>query len=145
VAQIPYDIRDFTGREWEVARARALLSEAGTGLPIAVVQGMAGTGKTRLAVHVAHREKGRFADLQLYADLRGFSPGGRPADPATVLEGFLRQLGVPGSDLPAALDERAALYRAASTAGARWCCWTTRPPRSRSARCCPAAPPAACW
>jgi hypothetical protein len=114
IAQIPYDIRDFTGREPEVARACALLvgEQATTGLPIVAVQGMAGTGKTRLAIHVAHREKDHFADLQLYADLRGFAPGAEPADPATVLEGFLRQLGVSGADLPAGLDDRAALYRA---------------------------------
>src|SRR5215207_4184557 len=57
LAQIPHDIRDFTGRELEVARARALLAgDAGvgsvdTGLPIVVVEGMAGTGQTRLAIH----------------------------------------------------------------------------------------------
>ena len=116
LAHIPYDISDFTGREWEVARARALLAGDGagadTGLPIVVIEGMAGIGKTRLAIHVAHREKRRFDEIQLHADLRGFSAAGEPADPAAVLEGFLRQLGVPGPDLPAGLDDRAALYRA---------------------------------
>ncbi len=115
LAQIPHDIRDFTGREAEVARARALLAaEDGpaTGLPIVVIEGMAGTGKTRLAIHVAHAEKRRFDELQLHANLRGFSGAGDPADPAVVLEGFLRQLGVSGAELPAGLEDRAALYRA---------------------------------
>jgi tetratricopeptide (TPR) repeat protein len=114
-AQIPHDIRDFTGREREVARARALLAGNGaadTGLPIVVIEGMAGTGKTRLAIHVAHAEKSRFDELQLYAELHGFAGGKEPVDPAAVLEGFLRQLGVPGSELPAGLADRAALYRA---------------------------------
>ncbi|HEU4349311.1 MAG TPA: NB-ARC domain-containing protein, partial [Actinoplanes sp.] len=115
LAQIPHDIRDFTGREREVARARSLLAGdggSGTGLPIVVIEGMAGTGKTRLAIHVAHAEKRRFDELQLHADLRGFSAAGEPADPASVLEGFLRQLGVAGAELPDGVAERAALFRA---------------------------------
>lgn len=115
LAQVPYDIRDFTGREREVAWVRAVLPgddpDAGTGMALVVIEGMAGTGKTRLAIHVVHQEKHRF-ELQLHADLRGFSAGGQPADPAAVLEGFLRQLGVPSRELPASMEERATLYRA---------------------------------
>lgn len=61
---------------------------------------------------MAHVEKHRFGDGQLYADLRGFSASGEPAEPAAVLGGFLRQLGVAESDLPTGLDDQAALYRA---------------------------------
>ncbi|GHE08829.1 hypothetical protein [Streptomyces alanosinicus] len=44
-------------------------------------------------------------------NLRGFDPELPPTDPSTVLETFLRQLGVPAQQIPASLDERAVMYR----------------------------------
>ncbi|MGW0808153.1 ATP-binding protein [Nonomuraea sp. NPDC002799] len=114
VAQLPYDIRQFTGRREEVARLRGWLGgpDGGTGMPLAVIEGMAGVGKTKLAVHVAHLERARFDDAQLFVDLCGFAPDREPAAPSAVLESFLRLLGVPNAQIPAGLEERAALYRA---------------------------------
>ncbi|MCP2169734.1 AfsR/SARP family transcriptional regulator [Goodfellowiella coeruleoviolacea] len=115
--QLPMDISEFTGRRAELRRLRALVDEACAGRPgavaVVVVEGMAGVGKTRLAVHAAHQfvHEGRFADVQLWADLRGFDPQHPPAGAATVLEGFLRLLGVPGERIPQGLEPRAALYR----------------------------------
>ena len=50
-----------------------------------------------------------FPDGQLFADLHGGSS--HPVGPIRVLERFLRALGVPGSQMPEGLDERAEVYR----------------------------------
>jgi len=110
--QLPMDIAEFTGRDAEL---RELLEPArsGTAVPIFAITGMAGVGKTRLAVHAAHQlvAQGKFDEIQLWADLRGFDPAHPPADPAEVLATFLRLLGVAGQHMPHDLDSRAALYR----------------------------------
>jgi DNA-binding SARP family transcriptional activator/Tfp pilus assembly protein PilF/DNA-binding XRE family transcriptional regulator len=113
--QLPPDIADFTGRQAELAALHDRLpaaGAAGTAPVVAAIEGMAGVGKTRLAVHLAHQliAAGRYADIQLYVDLRGYSTE-PPADPATVLASFLHLLGVPGSQIPADLAACAALYR----------------------------------
>ncbi|MEN3356946.1 MAG: hypothetical protein V7637_928 [Mycobacteriales bacterium] len=113
--QLPPDLADFTGRQAELAALCERLpgpGAAGTALVISAIEGMAGVGKTRLAVHLAHRlvAAGRYTDAQLYADLRGYAAE-PPADPATVLASFLHLLGVPGGQIPADLAGRSALYR----------------------------------
>jgi predicted ATPase len=70
---------------------------------------MPGVGKSVLAVRAAHQVRGAYPDGQLFADLG--SSRGEPADPAAVLGDFLRAAGVPGRQLPAALAERARLFR----------------------------------
>lgn len=112
--QLPPDIADFSGREVELRRLRELLAstDGSTAVPIGLIQGMGGVGKTRLAVRLAHQlvAEGRHADQQLYVNLRGYSEY-PPADPSAVLASFLRLLGVPGDQIPPSLDERSALYR----------------------------------
>ncbi|WKU43207.1 helix-turn-helix domain-containing protein [Streptomyces sp. VNUA116] len=88
---------------------------------------------------VAH---GLFPEAQLWTDLRGFSPGSEPVDPAAVLEEFLRLLGVPGERMPAGLQARSPCTGTVWQTGAPWSYWTTPPTRTRSAPCCPAAPAA---
>jgi KaiC/GvpD/RAD55 family RecA-like ATPase len=55
-----------------------MLHSAGADEPgtvvISVVSGMAGVGKTALAVHGTHQAAARFPDGQLYVNLRGFAP-----------------------------------------------------------------------
>ncbi|WP_145803217.1 tetratricopeptide repeat protein [Kribbella amoyensis] len=88
----------FVGRSAEVAD---LLAACESGTTQFVLGGMAGVGKTQLARYVAHRllDAGLGNELQLAVDLRGFDPQRPPADPAAVLDGFLRRLGVPGSQV----------------------------------------------
>ena len=83
----------------------------GTAATAVHINGMAGVGKTALAVWVAHRHAHRFPDGILYANLRAHDQSIEPVENVAVLGGFLRALGVGGEHLPFGLDERAALFR----------------------------------
>jgi tetratricopeptide (TPR) repeat protein len=114
----PQDLATFTGRTAELRRLRRILDHAsqdGGSVVISAIEGMAGVGKTQLAVRAAHlldQEK-RFQRV-LFVNLRGFhpDPAQPPADPAAVLDGFLRLLGVPPQQIPNDLDGRTRVYRA---------------------------------
>ncbi|WP_320779278.1 ATP-binding protein [Streptomyces sp. CRN 30] len=112
--QLPPDLRVFQGRQSVMARMEHLTAEAGerpAHVLITAVGGMAGVGKTALAVHWAHQVADRYPDGQLYVNLRGFDPSAAPAAPGEVLAGFLNALGVPGRRIPDGTDARAALFR----------------------------------
>ncbi|QFZ71917.1 tetratricopeptide repeat protein [Streptomyces fagopyri] len=113
-AQLPADHALFIGRRMELDYLATLLPE-GNGPPsaavIAVIDGMAGTGKTTLAVHWAHRIAHRFPDGSLYVNLRGFDPHGSRLLPGSAIEMFLVALGVGPQAVPEGLDAQAALYR----------------------------------
>jgi DNA-binding SARP family transcriptional activator/tetratricopeptide (TPR) repeat protein len=106
--------RDFSGRTAELNRVQSLLRSAaqrsGTG-PVAacVISGMAGVGKTSLALRVAGAMRRDFPDGQLYIDLRGADQ--RPVAGDYALARLLRSLGVQGHAAPTDRDEAAALYR----------------------------------
>ncbi|WP_143116500.1 AfsR/SARP family transcriptional regulator [Lentzea xinjiangensis] len=107
--QLPMDIADFTGRADQLRHIDVLVDGSTEVMPIVVVTGAGGVGKSVLAVHIAQRlQTGSFPDGQLYADLHGT---GNPAASSAVLSRFLRSLGVPGAAVPEDLAERADLYR----------------------------------
>ncbi|MFJ3802409.1 AfsR/SARP family transcriptional regulator [Streptomyces sp. NPDC090088] len=113
-AQLPVDLAAFTGRRSELARVRDLLpsgDEQPSTVVISAIGGMAGVGKTTLAVHWAHSVADRFPDGQLYVNLRGFHPTGSLMSAAEAIRSFLDAFGVPAQRLPAGLDAQAALYR----------------------------------
>jgi tetratricopeptide (TPR) repeat protein len=112
--QLPADIVDFTGRDLHVQQVCDLLSTGNAennpgALPVALVAGAGGLGKTTLAVHAAHRLHSKYPDGQLYVDLQGATS--QPLEAAEVLARFLRDLGVDGAHIPAGPEERAAQYR----------------------------------
>jgi tetratricopeptide (TPR) repeat protein len=113
-AQLPADLPTFTGRVAELERLVAdWVTDRGAPptVVITAIEGMAGIGKTALAVRAAHRLAHRFADGQLFLDLHGFSDRVAPVRPSQALDRMLRALGVPGQQVPADLDARAALLR----------------------------------
>jgi tetratricopeptide (TPR) repeat protein/DNA-binding XRE family transcriptional regulator len=111
VFQLPAAPADFTGRTAESGRVISAIMPRldRPGVPLAVVSGPPGAGKTSLALHVAHTIRARFGDGQLWVHLAGASA--RPRDPVEVLGEFLRALGVPGAQIPSDLAGRAACYR----------------------------------
>ncbi|KAA2256353.1 tetratricopeptide repeat protein [Solihabitans fulvus] len=111
---LPHDIIDFTGRDTDLAGLLAVLPEddaSGAAVVIQAIDGMAGIGKTALAIHAAHHLAGRYPDAQLFIDLHGHTPDHRATEPVTALDALLRAVGVPGSRIPQDLDERSALWR----------------------------------
>lgn len=107
--QLPPPPQMFTGRLREVAALE--LVEDASAVVISAIDGMAGIGKTALAVHVAHRIAGRFPDGQLFIDLHGYTPGVAPVAPDEALDQLLRALGTPPPQIPDGVEERAALFR----------------------------------
>jgi tetratricopeptide (TPR) repeat protein len=93
-----------------VAAFRARLAGAGPGPIVQVIDGMAGVGKTTLAVHLAGLSADRYPDGHLFIDLHGHSAHDA-VDPSTALLTLLRQLDVAPERIPAAIEERVALWR----------------------------------
>lgn len=75
------------------------------------ISGMAGVGKTLLALHTARRLSQHHPEGLHYLNLHGHSAGRQPLPPETVIATLLRQLGVPAGAVPHELDELSALWR----------------------------------
>jgi len=116
--QLPADLVLFTGRDSALAELDRLRQPGGQpDVPVFIVSGMAGVGKTTLVVRWAHRVADDFPDGQLYANLRGFDPVRSAMSVGQTVRGFLDALGVPPVRVPADEDTQIALYR--STLAAR--------------------------
>jgi tetratricopeptide (TPR) repeat protein len=114
--QLPAAAGHFTGRFAELEWLTGLPERSdpdgvGGTVVISAIDGMAGIGKTALAVHAAHRVADRFEGGQLFVDLHGYTEGHPPREPGQALEALLRALGVPPNQIPADTEECAALYR----------------------------------
>ncbi len=117
--QLPAGAGFFAGREAELKELDELLDQADCGdgadepggaVVISAVAGMAGVGKTALAVHWARRVAGRFPDGQLYVNLRGYDREGAAVTAEEVTGWFLVALGVPAGQIPADAQARSGLY-----------------------------------
>ncbi len=111
-AQLPADVTGFAGREAQIEALDALVPEGSqaSAVVIVTIEGIAGVGKTALAVHWAHRVRDRYPDGQLYVDLRGYAAGA-PVRPLDALSRFLHALGVPAEQVPIDVEEGMGLYR----------------------------------
>lgn len=119
--QLPPDIPDFVGRD-DVVQALVAVMTEGNGhrasggeaaarkdVPLAVITGQPGSGKSALALHTAHRLRAAFPDGQLFAAMHG--DAAQPTPTIEVLARFLRALGVAPDAIPADPEERANLLR----------------------------------
>ncbi|MER6589054.1 AfsR/SARP family transcriptional regulator [Micromonospora chalcea] len=109
VRMLPAGLTDFVGREEQIAAVLEWLPER-PAVAVTAISGLPGVGKTTLAVRIAHQLGPAYPGPHLYVDLNGHD---HPAPPVEVLGRFLRALGVPGAQIPADLEERAALFRGA--------------------------------
>jgi hypothetical protein len=117
LAQLPSAAAVFTGRAEDLAMLARLLdpaAESGAVL-VSAVAGLAGVGKTTLAVHAAHAaiRDGWFSGGVLFIDLHGYDE--TRVEPSQALDALLRALGVPAEHIPPTVEERAGLYRSALT------------------------------
>ncbi len=111
---LPRDAAGFTGRERELTLLLETLTSTaadGGAVSVYVIDGMAGIGKTTLAVHAAHRLAARFPDGQFFLPLHAHTPGQRPARPADALVSLLLTAGVPAAQIPPGAEARAARWR----------------------------------
>ena len=121
--QLPAGAPHFAGRVVELAALTGMLGQGadaparvtdasgGGTVVISAIGGMAGVGKTALALEFAHRIVGRFPDGQLYLNLRGFDPAGDPLTAEEAVRAFLNALQVPPEQIPAAAEAQEGLYR----------------------------------
>ncbi len=111
LAQLPAVAAEFTGRDAELTVLAGLLDPAGEAGPVVSVAGLAGVGKTTLAVAAGHaaRRQGWFGGGALFLDLHGYDEA--PVEPGQALDALLRALGVPAEHIPPTAEERAGLYR----------------------------------
>jgi transcriptional regulator with XRE-family HTH domain len=107
--QLPAPPTLFTGRASELAHLGRLHDTTAT--VVITIDGMAGVGKTALAVRAAHALSTQYPDGQLFLDLHGHTHAMQPVEPSSALCRILRAFGVPNEQIPGDLDDRAALYR----------------------------------
>lgn len=110
--QLPLAVSGLVGRAGDLEKLDQLAAERRS-VPIAVITGTAGVGKTALALAWAHRVRNRFPDGDFYVNLRGFEEDAPPLSTDDVLAGLLRDLGVPADEIRGHPDDRARQFRTA--------------------------------
>jgi internalin A len=100
------------GRIAELGNLAGLLDERQSTTAIISIAGLAGAGKTTLALDAAHsaRESGLFPGGALFLDLQGYDPHSR-LEPIEALAVLLQALGVPEKFVPPILANCVLLYR----------------------------------
>jgi RecA/RadA recombinase len=108
VHELPSAPPALVGRADESNRLMEWLG-SGTGNRLVNIYGISGSGKTALALHVAHEKAGQHPDCQLYFNVRASDQS--PVSAEELLDQKLRSLGVPPSEVPSGLQARAEEYR----------------------------------
>ena len=106
---LPPEAPEFVGRRDELGQ---LTGDPGPSPAIAVIEGMPGVGKTALAVRAARMIGEDYPDGKLYLNLHSGDPGTLSLDPAEALHRLLRMMSVPATQVPDAIADRVALWRA---------------------------------
>ncbi|WP_405056495.1 NB-ARC domain-containing protein [Kribbella sp. NBC_01505] len=110
--ELPYAGAVFVGRTAELDRLTSALGSRSTSAPpVVAIDGMAGAGKTALALHAARRLADQYPDGLLFADLHGHTSGRRPRDVKSALDHLLAGAGVTATAIPPGLEEAQALWR----------------------------------
>jgi tetratricopeptide (TPR) repeat protein/transcriptional regulator with XRE-family HTH domain len=112
--QLPRSVHRFTGREEQLGTLRRWSEAAardGGSARVLTIGGMAGVGKTALAVEFGHSLVDQYPDGQLFLDLHGHTPGRTAVSPRAALARMLRAVGVGESRLGDDADELAELWR----------------------------------
>ncbi|MET9099635.1 AfsR/SARP family transcriptional regulator, partial [Streptomyces antibioticus] len=110
-AQLPPPPAHFTGRDEPLRLLEHTLTASDGAPAVVVISGMAGVGKTALALQLAHALKERFTSGQLYLNLHGATPGMTPLPVCQALAALLRDLGTEPRHVPEHPDAAAALLR----------------------------------
>jgi hypothetical protein len=110
---LPALVTGFTGREDDLAKIAGMLDPAAEAGPVLVsaVAGLAGVGKTALAIHAAHaaRKAGWFPGGVLFINLHGYDQV--PPQAGQSLDALLRALDVADQHIPDGIEQRAGLHR----------------------------------
>ncbi|MET8704638.1 BTAD domain-containing putative transcriptional regulator [Kitasatospora sp. NPDC004723] len=96
------DLRRLLGGSEEAA-------EHGGVVTVSAILGMAGVGKTTLALHAAHLMRGRFPEGYVHLNLGAHAVNQSPLSPQAVATALLRRLGVPATTIPLDNEELFAL------------------------------------
>jgi tetratricopeptide (TPR) repeat protein len=106
------DVGSFTGRAWELTELTAAVADAtAPHVTVRAISGMAGIGKTALAVRAAHRLAPQYPDGQIFLGLQAHAPRQLPMPAAEALTILLQTAGVDARQIPAGLEARARLWR----------------------------------
>lgn len=89
---------------------RALQADGARVIAFQAISGMAGVGKSLLALHAARTQARHYPDGQIYLNLRAHS-GQRPLTPEAALSRLLRDFGIPTQAVPHDLDGLVTLWR----------------------------------
>jgi tetratricopeptide (TPR) repeat protein/transcriptional regulator with XRE-family HTH domain len=109
---LPMDIPAFSGREQELrALAKAAAAATAGVMTICAIGGMAGIGKTALAVHAAHQFAAMFSDGQIFLPLHAHTPAREPIDPAAALTTLLQASGAAAQQIPSDVEAMADMWR----------------------------------
>lgn len=107
ISTVPAPVADFTGRATELEELETYLTAAGAHAPVVLICGMAGAGKTQMALMLAQRITPVYPDAQLIFELQ---QGDQPQTAEAILGAIILALH-PTEELPDRWQELQALYR----------------------------------